>query len=31
MPPRPLISPVPRKSRCIQGEIRCDATTAHRA
>ena len=30
-PPRPLISPVPRKSRCIRGEIRCDATTAHRA
>nr|AZM68373.1 hypothetical protein [Escherichia coli] len=31
LPPRPLISPVPRKSRCIRGEIRCDATTAHRA
>nr|QAR17231.1 hypothetical protein [Salmonella enterica subsp. enterica] len=31
LPPRPLISPEPRKSRCIQGEIRCDATAAHRA
>ncbi len=31
LPPRPLISPAPRKSRCIRGEIRCDATTAHRA
>src|SRR5699024_4316678 len=30
-PPRPLISPVPRKSHCIRGEIRCGSTTAHRA
>ena len=31
LPPRPLISQVPRKSRCIRGEIRCGSTTAHHA